>query len=58
MAITIFDNKFIDNLNWLNIKATSGTPLTNYYLIDDKIGIWYDYIEKHNDMWRYNSYWT
>ena len=58
MAITIFSNKYMDNLNWLNMKALSNTPLTSYYLIDDKIGVWYDYIENHKDIWRYRTYWT
>ena len=37
MAITIFDNQFMENLKKLNIKTTSSIPITSYYLIDDKL---------------------
>jgi len=39
MAVTIFDNKFIENLEWLHVKTTSGIPIASYYLIDDKLVI-------------------
>ena len=29
----------MENLEWLDIKTTSGIPITSYYLIDDKIVI-------------------
>jgi len=29
MIVTIFDNKFTENLNWLGIKVASGIPITN-----------------------------
>ena len=35
----------MDNLEWFNPKTTSDKPLTSFYLIDDKIGAWYEYIE-------------
>jgi hypothetical protein len=40
MAATIFDNKFMENLEWLDIKTTSDIPLSSFYLIDNKIGAW------------------
>ena len=40
MAVTIFDIKFIDNLEWFNHKTTFDIALTSFYLIDDKIGAW------------------
>ncbi len=48
MAVTIFDNKFMENLELLDVKTTSDIPITSYYLIDDKISYWYEYIEKQN----------
>ena len=39
MVVTIFDNKFIENLEWLDIKTTFGISITSYYLIDDKLVI-------------------
>ncbi len=36
MAITIFDNKFMENLEWLDIQTAFDIPITSYYLIDDK----------------------
>ena len=40
MAVTIFDNKFRDNLQWLDIKTSSAYHyITSYYLIDDKLVI-------------------
>jgi hypothetical protein len=38
IAVTIFDNKFMENLEWLDIKATFGIPITSYNLTDDTIG--------------------
>ena len=46
MAVTIFDNKFMENLKWLDLKTTSDIAITIFYLIDDKIGAWYEYIER------------
>ena len=46
MGVTIFINKFMDSLHWLDLKTTSDIALTSFYLIDDKIGAWYEYIEK------------
>ena len=57
MAVTIFDNKFMENLEWLDIKTTSRIPITSYYLIDDTIGYWYEYIEKPN-VWNCAKFWT
>ena len=31
MAITIFDNKFIDNLEWFYLKTTSDIAITSFY---------------------------
>ena len=36
------------NLEQLDIKTTSDIPLTCFYLIDDTIGAWYEYIERQN----------
>ncbi len=44
-------------LEWLDIKTTFGIPITTYDLIDDKIGYWYEYIEKQN-IWNYRKFWT
>jgi len=54
MAATIFDNKFMDNLEWSDIKTTSDIPITSYYLIGDKIGYRYEYIEQQN-IWNYTE---
>jgi hypothetical protein len=40
----------MDNLEWFNLKTTSDIPPTSLYLIDDKIGAWYEYIERQ-DIW-------
>ena len=56
MAISIFDNKLIDNLVFFNLKTTSDMPLTSFYLIDDKIGAWYEYIERQ-DIWSNIKFW-
>ncbi len=37
MAVTIFMNKFMDNLEWSYIKTTSDIAITSFYLIDDKL---------------------
>ena len=47
MAVTIFDNKLMENLECLDIKATSDIPITSFF-IGDKIGAWYEYIERQN----------
>ena len=52
MAVTIFDKKVTENLEWLDIKTTYGIPITSYYFIDDTIGYWYECIEKQ-DSWNY-----
>ena len=57
MAATIFDNKFMENLEWLDIKTTSDIPLSSFYLIDNKIGAWYENIERHN-IWNNIKFWT
>ncbi len=46
MAVTIYTNKFMDNLEWSDLKTTSNIGITSFYLIDDKIGAWYEYIER------------
>ncbi len=51
MKVAIFDNKFMENLEWLCIKPTTRIHITNY-LIDDKIGYWHEYIETQN-IWGY-----
>jgi hypothetical protein len=56
-AATIFDDKFMEDFEWLGIKVASGIPITSYYLIDDKIGYWYDHIERKN-IWNYRRFWT
>jgi hypothetical protein len=38
MAVTIFDNKFMENLEWAYRKTTYDIAITSLYLIDDKIG--------------------
>ena len=57
MAVSIFTNKFMDNLERLNQNTKSDIAMTSYYLIDDKIGAWYEYIESTN-IWNYRKYWT
>ena len=37
IALTIFDNKFMENLKWLDIKTTSDIPITIFFLIDEKL---------------------
>ena len=48
ITVTIVDNKFMENLEWLDIKTASHIPITSYYSIDGKFGYWYEYIEKQN----------
>ena len=57
MAVTIFTNKFMDNLEWSDLKTTSHVAITSFYLINDKIGAWYEYIERQN-IWNYINFWT
>ncbi len=40
MAVNIFTNKFMDNLEQLDLKTTSDIAITSFYLIDDNIGAW------------------
>ncbi len=47
----------MDNLEWFNLKTTSDIPLTSFGLIDDKIGAWYEYIERQ-DIWSNRKFWT
>jgi len=44
----------MENLQWLDIKTTSGIAITSYNLINDKIGAWYEYIERQN-IWGYRK---
>ncbi len=48
MTVTLFDNMFMENLEWLDIKTTFGISITSFYLLDDTISYWYEYIEKQN----------
>jgi hypothetical protein len=57
MAVTIFRDNFMDNLEWSNLKTTSDIAITSLYLINDKIGSWYEYIERQN-IWDYRKFWT
>ncbi len=57
MAVTIFTDKFMDNLEWSDLKTTSNIAITSFYLIDDKIGAWHEYIERQN-IWNYRKFWT
>ena len=39
----------MDNLEQLDLKTTSNIAIiTSFYLIDDNIGAWYEYIERLN----------
>jgi len=38
----------MDNLELFNLKTTYDIPLNSFYLIDDKIGAWYEYIERQD----------
>ena len=57
MALTIVDNKFMKILECLDIKTTSDIPITSFNLIDDKIGAWYEYIDRQN-IWNDRKFWT
>ncbi len=35
----------MDNLDWSDVKTTSDISIASYYLSDDKIGYWYEYIK-------------
>jgi hypothetical protein len=37
MAITIFDNKLIEILEWLDIKTTYDIPITSFFLLTIKL---------------------
>ena len=47
----------MENLEWLDIKTTSDISITSFYLIDEKIGAWYEYIERKN-IWSDKKFWT
>ena len=47
----------MESLEWLGIKTTSDIPITSFYLIDDKVGDWYEYIERQ-DIWNNIKLWT
>ena len=47
----------MDNLEWLDLKTTFDIAITIFYLIDDKIGAWYEYIERQN-IWNSRKFWT
>ena len=55
MAVTIFTDKFMDNLEWSDLKTTSDIAINSFYLIDDKIGAWYEYSERQN-IWDYKEF--
>ncbi len=57
MEVTIFMNKFMDDLEWSYLKTTSDIAISSFYLIDDKIGAWYEYIERQT-IWNYGNFWT
>ena len=59
MAVSILDLHFynMDDLVWFNEKINSDTPFTNYYLINNQIGKWYNYI-KGKEIWHFIDYWT
>jgi hypothetical protein len=57
MAVTILDNEFMDDLEWFDLKTTFDIAITSFYLIDDEIGAWYEYIEGQN-IWNYRKIWT
>ena len=46
MAVTIFINKFMDNLQWLDLKTTFDIAITSFFFIVEKLGAWYEYIER------------
>ncbi len=47
----------MDNLEWLDLNTTSDIAITSFYLIDDKIGAQYEYIERLN-IWNYRKFWN
>ena len=57
MALNIFTENFMDDLEWSYLKTTSDIAINSFYLIDDKIGAWYEYIERQN-IWDYRKFWT
>ena len=57
MALSIFTGNFMDDLEWSDLKTTSDIAITSLYLINDKIGAWYEYIERQN-MWNCRKFWT
>ncbi len=57
MAVTIFMNNFMDNLECSDLKTTFDIAITSFYLIDDKIGAWYEYIERQA-IWNYRKFCT
>ena len=57
MALSIFTENFMDDLEWSYLKTTSDIAINSFYLIDDKIGAWYEYIERQN-IWDYRKFWT
>jgi hypothetical protein len=38
MAVTIFDNTFMENLEWLDIKTTYDISITSFNLFGEEIG--------------------
>ena len=44
----------MENIEWLDIKTTYGIHKTSYYLIDDRFGACYEYIERQN-IWGYKK---
>ncbi len=57
MTVTIFMNKFMVNLEWSDLKTKFDIAITSFYLINDKICAWYEYIERQN-IWNYRKFWT
>ena len=47
----------MDDLERLDLKTTSNIAITSFYLIDDKISAWYEYIERQI-YWNYRKFWT
>jgi hypothetical protein len=47
----------MDDLEWSDLKTTSDIAINSFYLIDDKIGAWYEYIKRQN-IWNYRKFWT
>ena len=57
MVVTIFDNKFLENLKCFYLKTSSDIAITFLKKIDDEIGAWYEYSERQN-IWNYKNFWT